>query len=119
MCAESETARVMSAGRFDRRGGKHTELVPKPQGLLDSKYTFPTSSSQPLSADRLASFRRFQLRAVKLTQRGARIQPDFFLPDLISRARSGMWPASTLSVPGESRSGKKVRCRKTAENQCQ
>jgi hypothetical protein len=108
--AESETARAMNSGRLDRCGGMNTELVPKPQWLVDTEYTFPTPSSQ-LSADRLASFRRFQLRAEKLTKRGARIQPDFFLPDLISRVRSGMWPASTLSVPEQCRSGKKVRCK--------
>ncbi len=109
MCAESETAQVMSLGRLDRSDGEDTGLVLKPQGLVDTEYTFPTPSSQ-LSVDRLTSFRRFQLRAEKLTQRGARIQPDFFLPDLISRVRSGIWPASTLSVLGQCRSGKKVRC---------
>ena len=93
MFPESETARMISAGRFDRCGGKHTELVPKPQGLLDSKYTFPTSSSQPLSADRLASFRRFQLRAEKLIVRvpsGLPGPPDMDLPRPVSCVTLGL-----------------------------
>ena len=68
MTPENETARAMNSGRLDGFGGINTEPVPSPLGLVDTKYILPpVVVKTPFSADRLASFRRFQLRAVKLT----------------------------------------------------
>jgi len=94
MCAESETAHAMNVSRFDGSGGEHTEPILSPLGLVDTKYTPPPAVvKHTFSADRLASFRRFQLRAEKLIVRvpsGLPGPPDMDLPRPVSCVTLGL-----------------------------